>query len=289
MAGLWEAPKDRNELYLRGMAVAFLAFILTGFVYLAIQRIAGFATGRAAPAMSRAVGSEYLKNNAADAPDSAMSTISPMSPGVPAYRTQPYTAPPSFTSAVTLALPGAPGYSPFTVESQKKAAQAALRPLHEVMATVRHYDSEAVWTALSSPTSSGAASLKNVAGRAQVQPRDDDGSSNSDEDEASRVATLAAVAEAQRLRQNEERILGETESLSTELTLVAHPAQFPEPLRDGVGDVSRELRIYLATVQIAAAHPEERERLHSLATQHLSNSEAALARLDTMARGSGAN
>ena len=41
------------------------------------------------------------------------------------------------------------------------------------------------------------------------------------------------------------------------------------------------------TVQIAAAHPEERERLHSLATQHLSNSESALARLEALAGGSG--
>jgi hypothetical protein len=47
------------------------------------------------------------------------------------------------------------------------------------------------------------------------------------------------------------------------------------------------MRLYLATVQLAAAHPEDKDRLHTLATQHLSNCEAAQVRLEQMASGSG--
>jgi hypothetical protein len=284
MAGLWEAPKDRNEAYIRGAAVALAAFILTGFVYLAIQRIAGFATGRAAPRMSRAVGSEYLRSDS-DTP-AAAPAVSPMSPGVPAYRPAAYSPPSAPLAAPTFAPPGAPGYTPFAVDAQRKVAQEALKPLHDILTTVRRYDSQAVWSTIPTVAASSSGGPTTVMGsnlldRAEPVPHTEDG-----EDAAARD-TLAALAEVQRRRQNTERILGETESISTELTLVAHPDRFPEPLRDGVGDVAREMRIYLATVQLAAAHPEDKDRLHTLATQHLANSESALVRLESIASGSG--
>jgi hypothetical protein len=273
MASLWEAPKDRNDVYIRGAAVALAAFLLTGFVYLAIQQIAGFASGKAAPKISRAVGSEYIRNDADASAD--VQASSPMSPGVPAYRPALYSPPNPPVTVPTYAPPGAAGYTPFAVESQRKVAQGTLKPLREVLTTVRRYDSQAVWTTLPPPQSATGGVLL---GRTEPGTKDD-----SDEE-----SSLAALAEVQRRRQNTERILGETESISTELTLIAHPDRFPEPLRDGVGDMAREMRIYLATVQLAAAHPEDRDRLHTLATQHLANSEAAMVRLEQVAGGSGA-
>jgi hypothetical protein len=151
-------------------------------------------------------------------------------------------------------------FTVFSSDAERQQARAALSDLHVALQDFRDYETKGLQKtlALSEPT----------AGAISITVASDDSSGD---------AAIDSNADANSHRDMAvDRVTEETEALGSLLSLTAHPDTFPAPLRDEVGQVSRELHTYLQDVRYAVALPTERSRLLSLASQHLSQGESLL-------------
>ena len=286
--GMWYGEEKTTAFtYLRGGAIAMTAFLVTGVVYLTLQR--------GMDAMNRRVTGTYKQGDETGAAPTFAPTngtsgknSSPASPfSAPGSPMMPINAAPAYTSAYRPLSqtpvgmsPVAPpqtnipvAYSIFTNDGERQQAYAALRDLQGAVADFRNYDSHDLQKSLSSGETSAV--IKPIAFANEVSAGEENG--------PSQTQLAAQAEESQKLRIAVERVNGETEGLNAMLSLCVHPQTFPEPLRDGVGVVSRELRTYLQTLRYAAAMPDDRPRLLAAASRHLSQGETALQELKRQA------
>ena len=276
-----EGREEQVAIFLRWVGI-LVAFVLIGLIVVAAQKMIGGAAQKIQGTyQSQGGGSDAAPG---DAPLNGPATA----PGNPEYGVDARAANASYASPAGVSGNGSASFNPstpapllppsitssaFAVESQRRAAAESLRPLHDLMQSVKEFDSKTVSSVFSAAGSSGAsgpAVAMNFSGENQSDGRDE---------------IAEAGARTLRQRQLVERMIDMSDGIAADIALTAHPDNFAPPLKDSVGEMAREMRVYLATVQLAAAHPEKREQLHSYAIQHLSASEQALQSLDTMVGG----
>jgi hypothetical protein len=276
---MWDAQRTRQwDLYLRSGAVVIAAFVVTGLIFVALQKAMGTANQRLTNRFNRASETEATRRaqTPAYSPGSPFAANAPNSatgmPSAYAANATPGLPPTQPLSGVTIPSVPASVNTAFPVEADRRNAQLAVRPFKDALTSVRQYDTSALWSDI--PTASGTTPGTVV--NALIPPV------RSDAETSGRRPKLDPAAERQQAIQ---KIINQADALAAELSLVSHPERYPQVLRDLIGESAKEARIYLSTVQYAAIHPEERARLRTLAHKHLSRSEALLAQVEQMTGG----
>lgn len=283
--GMWYGDDKATTLgYVRSGAVVFAAFVVTGTIYLSLQRSMDAVGKRVTGTYSKGSGSDDVGTSPSFAPSSSLSS-GPGSPltsvnqpinsyaPVNAYRPSYSNGLPPMPTSIQPVLPPRPNiptaYTLFTSDADRLKARVALADLRFTIKDFQDYESKGLQKSLAAggeiaAPATGPISFNNI-----------DDASNSDN-----AAIARQTAETAKKRNIINRINGETEALNAQISIAAHPDRFPDPLKDPVGEVSRELHTYLQDVRDAAASSEERPRLLSLASQHLSNAEAIIADME---------
>src|SRR4029077_13145502 len=106
--------------------------------------------------------------------------------------------------------------APFAVESQRREAAASLRPLHELMVSVKDFDTKTVSRVFTASANEGSGPAIYVAEENHLEGRDE---------------ADAAFARQQEQRQMVTRILDMTDGIAADVSLNAHPDNFALPLR----------------------------------------------------------
>ncbi len=273
-----EGRDEQVAIFLRWVAT-LVAFTLVALIVVAVQR-----TITKARMGVQGTYSQQSGNDADAVPDTPLNSLPTVAGGGAvsnpraanaAYASgQPLGAAPASTyvapASSSLMPPAmiAPGTA-FAVESQRREAAASLSPLKDLMVTVQDFDSRVVNTGFSS----GDANSMPIA----MQTREDDVSDSRNTDLSSESAR----------RRSMQRILDLSNGVDANISVVAHPDNFAPPLRDGVGEVSKELKTYLATLRNAVSRPDNREELRGAASRHLAAAEQALRSLENLTGGSG--
>ena len=266
-----EGRDEQFAVFLKWMGI-LVTFVLVGLVVVVAQRtISG--------AQQKIQGTYQAQGGVTDTPDTPLNNFPTASShsGYPgdyraanaAYASSAQYS--GFAPASSVAAPVLPvsvtASSPFAVDAQRREAALSLRPVRQLMQTMREFDSKALNAIFTASAGSGPASPVIYNGESETGDRN---------------ALAEMSARQQQQKQAIERMINMSDGLAADISLTAHPDNFAPPLQEGMGEVSRELRIYLATIQLAAAHPERREELRSLANQHLAASEQALQTLESM-------
>jgi hypothetical protein len=276
IATMRETNRTLNwDVYLRGSAVVLAAFVVTGLIFVAFQRVLNTAQQRIGGTFARANETDMRPVTSAPRPASpGYSPGSPFSGSMPA-RAGAASRPPSqpLIPASTIAPPQLPpgANSMFPIPEDRRAAQIAVQPLRQTLNTVKEFDTKSLWADIPDARSLGTGSMSGITSAAQ-SVNDSPSSRTSRLGGNGGSRTDQAVARQQAMQ----KICNQADALAAEVALVAHPSRYPEKLRDIVGEATREARQYLSTVQYAAIHPEERSQLRPLAQKHLNRSEELL-------------
>lgn len=278
-----EGRDEQAALFTRWVGI-LVAFVLCALIVVAAQRMIANAQRKVQKPYVTEMGNEYISSPEAPLNSGATAAGSPAYPDARAQRAafasgQPVGAAPlpgAAFAAVPLSSPVLPpafvsSNSAFAVDSQRREAAASLMPLRELMLTVKEFDSKTVSEGFAAGGGSGPAT-PNIAfadGR----------------DEGAMVA--ADMTQETNQRRGIQRILDLSDGIEGMLLTYSHPDNFAPPLKDGVGEVARELHTYLATVRNAAALPDRREELRALASKRLALAEQALQALGNITGGVG--
>lgn len=274
---------DKREALIRTTTLAALLGAVIGLAFFAVHRLMGFAGKRVASGMSRGISQEIAESesevdftpNTPYVSSAPANSVSPAAPAAPApvtgtyARLSPstsYSAPPNGFPMVTPPPPPAPD-APFTLfnsEAERRQAQAALSPLREVLQEVRRCNGQTFLN--SAPSAEGEQEARAVPSSRSSNP------------------VLPGIDWKARTQQIE-RVRLEVDALAAQIALCSHPDRIPIPLRDGVGEVCKELRACLQNAVNAAQDPEQSSHLQAASAQRLSRVEVILGRLDSLAGG----
>jgi hypothetical protein len=157
---MWDAQRTRQwDLYLRSGAVVIAAFVVTGLIFVALQKAMGTANQRLTNRFNRASETEATRRaqTPAYSPGSPFAANAPNSatgmPSAYAANATPGLPPTQPLSGVTIPSVPASVNTAFPVEADRRNAQLAVRPFKDALTSVRQYDTSALWSDI--PTASG--------------------------------------------------------------------------------------------------------------------------------------
>lgn len=261
------------ETFLRGGGIVLAAFVFTLFVFLAFQKVMQNAQGRLKNIMTEAGGERQRISN----PAGQALGYSPLNPNMPRL-TAGYVPQRTISSYTPVINPPSRPYTPsdaFTSNAERDQAVAALESLRIAVQTVRQYDGASFWQPI--PQADLGTAGTDATDPNQALPI---GNGETPGDTPTRLYAATSGGAAAQRQKAITRISNEAEALHTELSIVAHPDLFPEPVRNLAKTVGLEARIYLSTVQLSLSRPDDRSEMQALARQHLNRSEAALRELE---------
>ena len=272
------------------LALGAIAFAIVGLIIWAGMRMTQAAAAR--NGYTQAMTREMTDSEPASPVAAAGRPL--MSPRVPNAP-----APPPFNRALVT--------GPFLGDQTRKAAKVALQPLHALMALIRKYDANGLWTNAGGGSSPGGGAVvpppmtANVPGLPPggVAPVTFPGAPTAVGAGAGMVgqtrgATFqgsgagapTTVAAAERFSDMVDRIHDRTEALATQIDMTAVPDTYPAPLREDVRAMSQELRSYLKDAEIAPIQDAAtRSALRQKATQHLANADQMLTYMEGVVDG----
>lgn len=275
----WSGSEERFDGTLRKIGIGLAAATLVLGIVAIGQRAFTVATQRLAPSLSHGASRELGGQTYVSSPATArFSPGSPLPAPHSAYTvpTRPLTPPPASAFAANDEV--------FTSEAERLRGQQALFDLRDAVDATRKSGGKTLWQ---SPPTASTGMPSTVRVGATISPGYNEASLPGPSDNTPGVTEQELSAQQQTAR-FAERINNEADGLAAQVALAAHPGRFPIAMRENVGEVQRELGIYLQTARLAAgAPPTERQRLQPLAEKHLSRSEEALHRLEAMVGGSG--
>ncbi|MDX1933628.1 MAG: hypothetical protein SFU56_13610 [Capsulimonadales bacterium] len=267
-AGMWYDDERTTTMgYLRNGAIVLAGFLVTGVIFLVLQRSLDNMNKRISGTYNRAGETEGTAPTFApiNAPQSAYPRVNAVySPVAGSYAAPSYANPsatPVGSAPVAAPVYNVPvAYSLFSSDAERRQARLAVSDLRVALKDFKDYNTRTL-----------PGTLSGSAGSRPLTAITEDGDAGTVALDGYDPARQEAMVD---------RVGKETEALGSLLSLTAHPDRFPEPLRDHVGVVSRELRTYLQNVRYAVALPDERSRLMSLASQHLTRGETALQEME---------
>lgn len=286
---LWENEETARERLLQriligvGAAVATLVviWVLRNAIALISQPRNG--VGFAGSTQER----RYLDNGESgeassagpSSPSSRPATFSPASPvrqpSAPSYT---IAARPTNTAPAPLRLsPALTGDGTVLTPQEQAEARYALLPLRQTYAAIQDFDQRSFWN------QSGAVPVHPVVTRLGTQHYTyiNDGGPGGGGASSSVRGTGEAVSYDPGSVQEVDNA---TDALGAMVALYGHPSRFPEPVRGAVSAAAEGMRGYLKLTMDAATtnDPAQRQRMRSIATKRLSDSNTALQRADTL-------